>query len=175
MISKKYKLYVFDLDGTLADTKIDLTRAFSKALTANGFKAPSVKEAAAAVGNGALKAIQRLTGLDEAAAAPLEEAFRKIYEDICCDNVRLYEGARELLLRLKGEGAVLALVTMKFKAPTQMILRFLDIDIFDEAIAFEDAQKRKEQLQSFAIAGAIVIGSIMVGIAGLYMVVGNSK
>lgn len=39
----------------------------------------------------------------------------------------------------------------------------------------EDAQKRKEQLQSFAIAGAIVIGAIMVGIAGLYMVVGNSK
>jgi len=37
----------------------------------------------------------------------------------------------------------------------------------------EDAQKRKEQMQTFAIAGAIVIGSIMVSIAGLWMVIGK--
>jgi hypothetical protein len=37
----------------------------------------------------------------------------------------------------------------------------------------EDAQKRKEQMQTFALAGAIVIGAIFVGIAGLYMVIGK--
>jgi len=37
----------------------------------------------------------------------------------------------------------------------------------------EDALKRKEQMQTFAIAGAIIIGAIFVSIAGLYMVIGN--
>lgn len=37
----------------------------------------------------------------------------------------------------------------------------------------EDAMKRKEQMQTFAIAGAIIIGAIFVSICGLYMVIGN--
>lgn len=142
-IDKKYKLYVFDLDGTLADTKTDIGRALQVVLKKAGFDKLSEEEVVSAIGGGAKKAIQKLTALEGGILDDYAAEFMQIYDGMCCDNVTLYEGAGELLRRLKQQGAVLALVTMKFKSAVEKILKKLDIDIFDEVIAFEDAEKRK--------------------------------
>lgn len=140
---KKYKLYVFDLDGTLADTKDDLGRGFSEVVVSHGYKKPSEEEVIASVGRGIANAIGRLTGLKENVPAQYIDEFTEIYDRICCDNVKLYEGARELLIRLKKEGARLALITMKPKIPAWKIIKYLEIDIFGDVVTFEDTDKRK--------------------------------
>jgi phosphoglycolate phosphatase len=141
-IAKKYKLYVFDLDGTLADTKDDLGRAFSKVVVSHGFKEPNEEEVVAAIGRGIVNALCKLTGMNEVPERYIEE-FMVAYVECCCDNVSLYAGAKELLERLKGEGAILALVTMKPKVPALKILKHLEIGIFNDVLAFEDVEKRK--------------------------------
>ena len=40
-IDRSYRLYVFDLDGTIADTHEDLSRAFAAAMEEAGYPAPS--------------------------------------------------------------------------------------------------------------------------------------
>jgi len=142
-IGRSYRLYVFDLDGTLAETRADLGRAFAAAMEEAGYPAPSMEQVTAAVGGGVIKALNRLTGLDEQTAQPMIARFMGIYIDICADHTELYPGARELLTRLAAQGAVLALVTMKPKIPTHKILSALNLTVFDEVIAFEDVEKRK--------------------------------
>ncbi len=63
-IGKRYKLYIFDMDGTIADTKTDIGRALAAAVSAAGFKKPDQAEVVAAIGNGAKNAVNKLTGLE---------------------------------------------------------------------------------------------------------------
>lgn len=142
-VDKRYKLYVFDMDGTIADTETDIGRALAAAIEAAGFKKPSQAEVVAAIGSGAKNAVRKLTGLEGDALESCSAAFMEKYDEMCCDNVTLYPGAKELLYRLKSEGAVIALVTMKFRSAAYKILKHLDIDIFDRVITFDDAVKRK--------------------------------
>lgn len=142
-IDKTYKLYIFDMDGTIVDTKTDIGRALAEAVADAGFKKPAQAEVVAAIGQGAKNAVNKLTGLEGDALGFCTDAFMKKYDEMCCDNVTLYPGAKELLYRLKSEGAIIALVTMKFKSATNKILKHLQIDIFDRVITFEDAARRK--------------------------------
>jgi len=150
-IAKKYRLYVFDLDGTLADTRDDLKTAFSKALAYGGYDALSDEEVVGAIGRGAAAAMKKLTGLGDEELEPYLNIFREVYEKVCCDNVRLYPGAAQLLRRLKDEGALLALVTMKLRVSTEKIIKHLGIDVFDEVVAYEDSEKRKPDPESFNV------------------------
>jgi phosphoglycolate phosphatase len=146
---KEYELYVFDLDGTIADTRADLKTALAEAVKAAGFPEPAEENVIAAVGRGALKAIEKLTGMDEEQAEKYLGIFRETYEKVCCDNVTLFPGVKEFLYGLKEHGKKTALVTMKYRVPTIKILSRLGIDIFDEVTAFEDTEKRKPDPESF--------------------------
>ena len=148
-LSKTYKLYLFDLDGTLVDTKQDIALAFQKVLSEAGFVKPSLDEVEKAIGGGAKNAANKLTGLEGDALSPLLEAFVKSYEEMCCDNTVVYEGGEELLKRLKINDVKLAVVTMKFRVPTHKILKHHGLfDLLDDVLAFDDLEKRKPDPES---------------------------
>ena len=122
-IDKTYKLYVFDLDGTLVDTRIDIARALEMALSDAGYDVPNREQVVSVIGGGSANAVRKLTGLDDDALKPLLKEFMAAYDDVCSDNTTVYEGAEDLLARLKAQGAVLTLVTMKSSIPTHKILK----------------------------------------------------
>jgi phosphoglycolate phosphatase len=147
-INKTYKLYVFDLDGTVADTKQDLGRALKASVIAAGFEPPDEDRVVSSIGQGAKNSMQMLTGLKGEELDPYVDFFMEKYDEFCCDNVTLYPGIKELLHRLKTEGAYIALVTMKFKSAVHKILECLGLDVFDEVISYDDAKKRKPDPES---------------------------
>ena len=69
--------------------------------------------------------------------------FMALYEAMCSDNTRVYDGGIALLERLRARNAMLALVTMKSKAPTYKILQKHGLNMFDEVITFDDVERRK--------------------------------
>ena len=148
---KKYDLYVFDMDGTLVDTKLDIARALQRALSDFGFETPSLVDVEKAIGGGAKNAVSKLTGLEGNELTPVLDAFIIAYEQMCSDNSVVYEGGESLLNRLKAEGARLALVTMKLKAPTLKILDALSLDMFDAVVTFDDTDKRKPDPESLYV------------------------
>ncbi len=164
---RDYKLYIFDLDGTLVDTRPDIARALQKTLQDAGLPAPNLDEVARAIGGGAKNAVSMLTGLVGEELAPHLERFTKDYEEMCADNTCVYEGGEELLRRLKDDGAYLALVTMKFKAPTLKILDTHALDMFDAVLTFDDVEKRKPDPDSlFKLCGRFgvdVSDTLMIG------------
>ena len=78
---------------------------------------------------------------------------------MCADHTIVYEGGEPLLCRLKAQGAKLAVVTMKFRAPTHSILRHHGIfDLLDEVLTFDDLEKRKPDPDSlFALMRKYVL------------------
>ena len=95
-------LLIFDLDGTLIDSKLDLAHAVN-ATRAHMSMAPLEHERVYSyVGNGAPVLIRRALG-EQATEAEVEEAlefFLEYYRDHYLDYTVLYPGVRESLDRL---------------------------------------------------------------------------
>lgn len=143
MIGKKYKLYVFDFDGTLIDTREDIARAADVLIEKLKLPVPDAATRLSLIGGGAKSLVKRLTGLGDDEIEPYLQEFLTIYYDICADNTSLYDGAELLLRRLKDEGVYLAVVTMKARIPTHKIIQKHDLGMFDDVLSFDDMARRK--------------------------------
>lgn len=122
-------LVIFDLDGTLIDSRLDLAYSVNAARAALG-RGPLPHELIFSyVGNGAPVLMQRAMGPetseDETAAAL--EFFLDYYRDHALDNTHLYPGVRESLERLHAAGMQLAVLTNKPVRISKAILEQLNL------------------------------------------------
>jgi phosphoglycolate phosphatase len=118
------KLAIFDLDGTLVDSRRDLAEAGNAARAALALPALAVEEVATFVGDGVEKLIERLTpGVDATARARATLAFRSAYRAGCTRWTRPYEGIAEALAALAADGWSLGVATNK---PLEFTERILD-------------------------------------------------
>lgn len=108
------RLAIFDLDGTLVDSRRDLADAGNAARAAIGLPALPIEAVVAMIGDGAQKLIERLTperGSDDRATAM--QAFRADYAGRLTAHTRAYPGIPDLLAALGGRGWRLAVATNK--------------------------------------------------------------
>jgi phosphoglycolate phosphatase len=108
-------LLIFDLDGTLIDSKVDLVHSVN---AARGLmKLPPISEEliSSYVGNGAPILMRRALG-PEASEADVRRAleyFLSYYREHMLDNTRLYPGVKEALDRLLEAGTKMSVLTNK--------------------------------------------------------------
>jgi phosphoglycolate phosphatase len=127
-----YKLWIFDLDGTLIDSRLDLVHAVNATLVDRSLPPLEDGIVLSFVGDGAEDLLLRSL---EAAGCPADEAHRLLpsalkwfldyYGDHCLDYTVPYPGALELLDRLNG--MPLAVLTNKPLKPALKILEHLGI------------------------------------------------
>lgn len=106
-------LLIFDLDGTLMDTREDLAAAVNRMRADHGLEPLAVGRVAGFVGNGVRKLVERSlegTGVDPAAALPV---FRAHYHAHLADRTALYPGVASGLRRLHRAGWKLAVISNK--------------------------------------------------------------
>jgi phosphoglycolate phosphatase len=117
------QFFLFDLDGTLIDTRADLAAAVNRMRAGHGLPALSVERVAAYVGDGVRVLAQRAL---EGAPVEVDLAAREIaaaYAEHLVDATVPYPGVDEGLRALHGAGHVLGLVTNK---PAPHAKRLLD-------------------------------------------------
>ena len=116
-----YKVFIFDLDGTLLDTLQDLANAVNYALRQHVMPEHSLDDVRRFVGNGVRLLMER--AVPDGAGNPQFEAafatFRQYYMEHSLDTTRPYDGIPELLRALKQRGCRLAVVSNKMMAATQ--------------------------------------------------------
>jgi len=108
-------LVIFDLDGTLIDSRLDLAHAVNATRAEMG-RGPLAHELVFSyVGNGAPVLIRRAMGpeaSDEEVKAALE-FFLDYYREHAVDRTELYPGVRESIERLRRVGVPMAVLTNK--------------------------------------------------------------
>ena len=130
----QFDLIVFDLDGTLVETREDLARSVNCALEAEGLPIHPMESVVRFVGDGALKLVQRSVGVgfpDETCQKVLA-SFLEHYLGHCTDHAECYPGVLEVLPMLAP--ARLCVLTNKPIAPTREILDKLALGSYFEDV-----------------------------------------
>lgn len=133
LTNSEIDLLVFDLDGTLIDTRLDLTNAVNYALQQSG-KAPlSVAKATTLVGDGVRVFLERaLAGESEEVLAKALAWFRQFYAGHLAEYSRLYPHMDEVLAHFhKKKQAVLSNKPQEF---TVALLRHLGLQASFEMV-----------------------------------------
>ena len=108
-------LLIFDLDGTLIDSRLDLADAVNATRAHMGLPPLENERVYTYVGNGAPVLVRRSLG-NQASDSQVEEAleyFLEYYREHDLDYTTLYPGVRESLDRLRAAGKKMAVLTNK--------------------------------------------------------------
>jgi phosphoglycolate phosphatase len=139
------RLIVFDLDGTLIDSRQDLADAANALIAQRGGSPLPVEAVTAMVGEGAALLVRRAL---TAAGLPVDldadlPRFLELYDERLLAHTALYPGTADALERLAAR-ATLAILTNKPQRPTEAILRGLGVHgYFAHVIGGDTAFGRK--------------------------------
>lgn len=141
----KYKLYIFDLDGTILDTLEDLTDSTNYALYVNHMPGHSIEEVRNYVGNGIGRLIERAVpaGTPKEAQEKVLRDFREHYGAHCTDKTKPYDGIVPLIRRLRESGCMTAVVSNKADFAVQSLCRDYFPGLFDFVVGEREGIRRK--------------------------------
>jgi phosphoglycolate phosphatase len=108
-------LLIFDLDGTLIDSRLDLAYSVNAMRAHIGMRPLDNERVYSYVGNGAPALVRRALGerTAEPEAQEALEFFLEHYREHALDNTTLYPGVREAVAGLHAAGKRLAVLTNK--------------------------------------------------------------
>ncbi len=122
-------LLIFDLDGTLIDSRLDLANAVNATRVHMGMTPLSNERVYSYVGNGAPVLIRRALG-EQASEAAVEEGlefFLQYYAQHELDHTTLYPGVKDSLERLGSSGVRMAVLTNKPVRMSRAIVKGLGL------------------------------------------------
>jgi len=121
-VAPRFSLIVFDLDGTLIDSRRDLANATNAVLVECGAQPLADQQIGRMVGDGAATLVARAFAASGVAQPPdALDRFLRIYGDHLLDSTRTYPEVVDVLDRLRSRSQ-LALLTNKPLASTRQIL-----------------------------------------------------
>jgi phosphoglycolate phosphatase len=125
-----FQAIIFDLDGTLIDSRAAILDAFGKALAEKGI-APRIALSAVRIGPPLAETLRELSGSDdEALLESLAEHFKAHYDSTGYRASEVFADIPELLTALTASGTRCFLATNKRLAPTRLILQHLQWEPF---------------------------------------------
>ena len=182
------KLAVFDVDGTLVDSRASILNAMIEGANEIGVSPPTYEDVRAIVGLSLVEAVAQMRpDLDEATVQAYAEAYKRAFirfhEDP--DFVEpLYKGAADLLAELKAEGWAIGMATGKSRRGVDRNIEVHNWhDIFDCAFCADDGPSKPHphmlnlnmQALGFAPEHTVMIGDtahdiVMARQAGVYAI-----
>ena len=127
-----FDIVLFDLDGTLVDSNLDLTPAVNHALAQEGRAPLSLDAVRNFIGGGTAAMLQR--ALEASGGMVSDERFSELsaalldyYWAHIADHTQAFPGVVEALEALAAKGCKLAVCTNKLEKPARQLLDALDL------------------------------------------------
>jgi phosphoglycolate phosphatase len=162
---KEVDLFLFDLDGTLSDSKKDLVAAINHTLKSFGFGELSEERIVSLIGKGVSQLLSRFSGGDGAAKYETFRVYMEHLDKHLLDSTKPFPGVVETLAGITKKKAV---VTNKFKHMADRVIEGLGIsDMIDLVVGADTAGSMKPYPEPIIFAvkqfGADPARTVMVG------------
>lgn len=148
---RKYKNYIFDLDGTLINSSEEVLLCFKKAFQAANFDIDESRFTSDVIGPPLKQILEILAPnlKDESKLNEIITNFRQIYDYDENDISIMYDGIYNLLVELKNKRYKLFIATFKPKIPTMRLIKKFKLDkLFDDIYTIDKFGKKitKEEM-----------------------------
>jgi len=175
-----FRHLVFDLDGTLVDTKDDLAEAVNVSLRALGLPSEEPSRLWGYVGHGARVLVERALGPERAhLLAPALEVFMSWYMEHLLDHASVYPGLGEALDMLAADGVVFSVLTNKPETMSRALIEGLGLaDRFPRVVGGDTLSVKKPDpaglLRLVGSAGVPAAATLMVGDSAVDVATGKN-
>lgn len=143
-----YDILLFDLDGTLTNSKEGITKSVQFALKHYGIYVDDLEQLTCFIGPPLVDEFQEYCGFSREKALEVREKFRERYDTIGLWENELYPGTTDMLEALKNAGKRLAVATSKPETTAKRILeKFGVLDYFETVSGSDMEQGRSTKSQ----------------------------
>src|SRR4051812_9016682 len=130
----KYKIILFDLDGTLSDPKVGITKSVQYALHKMGIDEPDLDKLECFIGPPLQVSFAEYYGFDEEDTQKAIHFYRERFKEKGMFENELYANIPFLLKSLKEQQYTLAVATSKPTVFSEQILKYFTIDHYFELV-----------------------------------------
>lgn len=165
-------LAIFDIDGTLVDSRAVITAAMKEAFIAQGYAPPSYDTTRSIVGLSLLEAIDKIAPRDadhekvKALAESYKDAFVQFRHD-GAEHEPIYPGGVDLLTRLKSDGWKIGVATGKSRRGLDALIEKHNFgNVFDAHYCADDGAGKPDPFMVEANLSALDVRperAIMIG------------
>jgi phosphoglycolate phosphatase len=133
-----YKHIIFDLDGTLSDSREGIINSYQYACEKLGISNPGKEKLMSLIGPPLQKAFEDHFGLKGESIQEAVKVFREYYSSKGLYENTLYDNMKELVRDLAKAGSFLYVATSKYDVFARQVMKYFQIDTFFKDIAGAD-------------------------------------
>lgn len=131
---KEYKIILFDLDGTLSDPKIGITKSVQFALEKMGILEPDLNKLDCFIGPPLQESFAMYYGFNTEEVQQAIDFYRERFKKEGMFENELYADILSLLDALKKQGYILVVATSKPTVFSEKILEYFNIDCYFDLV-----------------------------------------
>ena len=141
----KYKVAIFDMDGTILDTLDDLADTMNYCLGKYQMPERSINEIRHFVGDGIHKLVERAVqeGTEPVIIEKVFASFNEYYKDHCAIKTKPYAGIEKVIEWLRNNGVKTAIVSNKADYAVKSLCEKYFNGLFDYCVGDREGQRRK--------------------------------
>lgn len=165
----KYQVILFDLDGTLTDPKVGITKSVQYALKKYDIHEPDLDKLIPFIGPPLVESFQEFYSLSKDEAAAAVGYYREYFTQAGMYENAVYPGIAEMLAKLTAEGKELIVATSKPTVFSEQIIEHFGMTKFFKLIAgsnLDGSRIHKTEIIDFVLASLVQVPRqdiIMVG------------
>lgn len=171
------KYILMDLDGTITDPKLGITKSVQYALKSFGIEVTDLDTLCKFIGPPLRNSFKEYYGFDDAKAEAAVAKYREYFSETGLYENEVFEGMEKLLAGLKAAGKILIIATSKPEVFAKIILEHFGLEKYFTDICgaeLDGRRSRKEEVIRYALernditdyAEAVMVGDRMHDIEG---------
>lgn len=145
---KKYDVVIFDLDGTLSNSKEGITKSVSYALKKLGIIENNLDKLEHFIGPPLKDEMLKSYDITEEDAEKAVGYYRERYAPTGIYETKIYPGTENMLEQLKSAGKYIAMATSKPQIMAERVLEYLNISSYFDCVMGADLHGPRQSKQA---------------------------